>query len=99
MHNLRKGLLKKSKLAQYACEEGHQICCKLKLTGGIEVHGISSKMVCLTKSISQPSSEIFPRLFPLVSKEFSKLCGTTVGPGRFFMFISVIFVGMSHLLP
>jgi hypothetical protein len=65
-HNLREGLLEKSKLAQHAYEEGHRVGWDEARVLDIESNSRygkykeSAHMACLTNPISQPSLDISP---------------------------------------
>jgi predicted GIY-YIG superfamily endonuclease len=74
--NLKNGLLDKSKLAQHAFEEGHQISWNEAMILQIEVNSrqrkykASAHMACMENPISQPSLE-FPPSGSLWSKRRS----------------------------
>jgi len=75
--NLKNGLLDKSKLAQHAFEEGHQISWNEAKILQIERNSRSRKykesalMACMNNPISQPSLEISPIWIPLIKKEIN----------------------------
>jgi hypothetical protein len=76
--NLKNGLLDKSKLAQHAFEEGHQISYNEAKILQVEVNSRQRKykesahMACMENPISQPSLE-FPIWIPLVKEEVNTL--------------------------
>jgi hypothetical protein len=78
-HNLRQGLLEKSRLAQHAYEEGHKICWNEARVLQIEPNIIyrkykeSAHMSLLINPISQPSLDISPIWTPVISEEVGKL--------------------------
>jgi hypothetical protein len=97
--NLKNGLLDKSKLAQYAFEEGHQISWNKAKILQIEVNSRQRKykesahMACMENPISQPSLE-FPPAGSLWSKRRSITYreGAISSPSllvRFFLFLFV----------
>jgi hypothetical protein len=59
-HNLKKGLLEKSKLAQHAFEEDHQVrwnkvkILQTEINSRCRKYKETAHMVCLTNPISQP---------------------------------------------
>jgi hypothetical protein len=65
-HNLQQSLLKKSKLAQHAYEEGHRVgwdearILEIESNSRYKKHKESAHVVCLTNSISQPNLDIPP---------------------------------------
>jgi hypothetical protein len=77
-HNLREGLLQKSKLTQHAYGEGHRVSWDEARILEIENNSThrkqkeSAHMACSTNSISQPSLETSPIWIPLISKKVSK---------------------------
>jgi hypothetical protein len=77
-HNLREGLLAKSKLAQHAYEEGHRVSwdeariLEIESNSRHKKYKVPAHMACSTNPISQPSLKISPILIPLISKEVSK---------------------------
>jgi hypothetical protein len=74
-HNLRAGLLEKSKLAQHVYEERHRVGWDeariLEIESRYRKYKESAHMACSTDPISQPSLEISPIWIPLVSKDVS----------------------------
>jgi hypothetical protein len=77
--NLQYDLLDKSKLAQHAFEEGHQISWNEATILQIEVNSRQRKykefahMACMEIPISQPSLEFPPIWIPLIKKEVNTL--------------------------
>jgi hypothetical protein len=77
--NLKNCLLDKSKLAQHAFEEGHQISWNEAKILQIEVNSRQRKykesahMACMDNPISQPSMEFHPIWIPLVKEEVNNL--------------------------
>jgi hypothetical protein len=77
-HNLREGLLDKSKLAQYAYEGSHRVSwdeARILETESNSRHRKykeSAHMACSTNPTSQPSLEFSPIWIPFISKEVSK---------------------------
>jgi hypothetical protein len=77
--NLKNGLLDKSKLAQHAFEEGHQISWNETKILQIEVNSRQRKykesahMACMENPISQPSLEFHPFWILLVKEEVNNL--------------------------
>jgi hypothetical protein len=77
-HNLKEGLLEKSKLDPHAYEEGRRVGWNEARI--LESESISrqkkykelANMACLTNPISQPSLDILPIWIPLISNEVSK---------------------------
>jgi hypothetical protein len=80
-HNLKEGLLEKSKLAQHAYEEGHRVgwdearILKIESNSRYRRYKKSAHMACLTNPISQPSLDISPIWIPLISDEVSNSTG------------------------
>jgi hypothetical protein len=78
MHNLRAGLLEKSKLVQHAYEEGHRVgwdearILEIESNSRYTKYKESAHMACSTDPISQPSLEISPIWIALVGKDVSK---------------------------
>jgi hypothetical protein len=78
-HNLKEGLLEKSKSAQHAYEEGHRVGWDEARILVIENNSRYRKykelahMACLTNLISQPTLDISPMWVPLVSNEVYQL--------------------------
>jgi hypothetical protein len=74
-HNLKQGLLEKSKLPQQAYEEGHRIrwddarSLEIESNGRYRKYKESAHMTCSTNPISQPSLDISPIWIPLINKE------------------------------
>jgi hypothetical protein len=74
-HNLKEGLLEKSKLAQHAYEEGHKVGWDKARILDIESHSRYRKykeaahMACSINPISQPSLDISPIWIPIISNE------------------------------
>jgi hypothetical protein len=83
-HNLKEGLLDKSKLAQHAYEEGHRVgwdeatILEIESNSRYGKYKESAHMACVTNPISQPSLDISPLWIPLISKEVSKSKGKFV---------------------
>jgi hypothetical protein len=83
-HNLKEGLLDKSKLAQHAYEEGHRVgwdearVLEIESNSRYRKYKESVHMACSTDPISQPSSDISLLWIPLISKEVSKSKGKFV---------------------
>jgi hypothetical protein len=83
-HNLKEGILDKSKLAQHAYEEGHRVGWDEPRVLEIESNRMyrkykeSAHMACLINLISQPSLDISPLWICLISKEVSKSKGKFV---------------------
>jgi hypothetical protein len=77
-HNLKQGLLEKSKFAQHADEEGHRVgwnqASVLEIEGNSRCRKYkeSTHMACLINPISQPSLEISPIWIPLINQEVNK---------------------------
>jgi hypothetical protein len=77
-HNLKEGLLEKSKVAQHAYEEGHRIgwdeakVLEIESNSRYRKYKESAHMACLTNPISQPSLDISPIWISLVSNEVTK---------------------------
>jgi hypothetical protein len=76
-HNLKEGLLEKSKLAQHAYEERHTVgwddarILEIESKSRYRKYKESAHMACLTNQISQPSLDISPIWIPLISNEVS----------------------------
>jgi hypothetical protein len=74
-HNLKQGLLEKSKLARHAYEEGHKVGWDEARILNIESHSKYRKykevahMACSIDPISQPSLDISPIWIPIISNE------------------------------
>jgi predicted GIY-YIG superfamily endonuclease len=74
-HNLKEGLLDKSKLAQHAYIEGHRLgwdearVLEIESNSRYRKYKESAHMTCLTNPISQPSLDISPLYIPLISKK------------------------------
>jgi hypothetical protein len=74
-HNVKEGLLEKSKLAQHAYEEGHRIhwdesrILEIQSKNRYKKYKESAHMACLTNLISPPSLDISPIWIPLISNE------------------------------
>jgi hypothetical protein len=69
-HNLREGLLEKSKLAQHSDEEGHRVGWDNARV--YEIENNSNQNICmLINPISQASLDISPVWCPLISNEVS----------------------------
>jgi hypothetical protein len=74
-HNLKEGLLEKSKLAQHAYDEGHRVfwdkARNLEIENNIRYRKYkeSAHVACLTNPISQPSFDLSPIWIPLISNE------------------------------
>jgi hypothetical protein len=83
-HNLREGLLEKSKLAQHAYEEGHRVdwdearILDIESNSRYRKYKESAHMACLTHPISQPSLDISPIWIPFISDEVSNSQGRFV---------------------
>jgi hypothetical protein len=77
-HRLQRCLLEKSKLAERAYEEGHRVgwddarILEIGSNSRYRKHKESVPVACLTNPISQPSLDISPFWFPLISNEVSK---------------------------
>jgi hypothetical protein len=80
-HNLKLGLLEKSKLAQHAYEEDHRVDWDKARVLGIENNSRfrkykeSAHMACSTNLISQPSLDILPIWISFIGEEVSKSIG------------------------
>jgi predicted GIY-YIG superfamily endonuclease len=78
-YNLTQGLLKKSKLAQYAYEEGHKIrwneakVLKIETNTTYRKYKESAHMALLDHPISQPSLDISPIWTPVITAEVNRL--------------------------
>jgi predicted GIY-YIG superfamily endonuclease len=83
-HNLKEGLLDKSKLAQHAYEEGHRVgwdkarVLEIESNSRYRKYKESAHTACLTNPISQPSLDISPLWIPPISKEVRKSKGKFV---------------------
>jgi hypothetical protein len=77
-HNLKEGLLEKSKLVQHAYEEDHKVMwdqarvLEVESYSRFKKYKESAHMACSTKPISQPSLDISPIWIPLISDEVTK---------------------------
>jgi hypothetical protein len=73
-HNLKQGLLEKSKLAQHAYEEGQCVKWDEAKTNQNKPNSIyrkykeSTHMACLENTISQPSLEMSPIWLPIIKE-------------------------------
>jgi hypothetical protein len=80
-HNLKEGLLEKSRLAQHACEQSHSVIWDESRILEIESNSRHRKckelahMACLKNLISQPSLDISPIWNPLIIDEVTKSKG------------------------
>jgi hypothetical protein len=78
-HNLKQGLLEKSKLAQDAYEEGHRIKWNEAKANQKEPSTIyrkykeSAHMAYLENTISQPSLEMSPFWLPIIKEEIKRI--------------------------
>jgi hypothetical protein len=76
-HNLKEGLLEKSKLTQHAYEEGHRVAwddariLETESNSRYRKYTESAHMACLTEPISQHRLDISPIWIPLISYEVS----------------------------
>jgi hypothetical protein len=83
-HNLKEGLLEKSKLAQHANEDGHTVGWDEARIAEIESNSRYRKykelahIACSTDPISQPSINISPIWIPLMSNEVSNSEGRSI---------------------
>jgi hypothetical protein len=74
-HNLKEGLLEKSKLAQHAWDEGHRVdwdevrILEIESSSRYRKYKESAHMACLTNPISQSSLDISSIWIPLISNE------------------------------
>ncbi|PNF42699.1 hypothetical protein B7P43_G14177 [Cryptotermes secundus] len=74
-HNVKEGLLEKSKLAQHAYEEGHRVGWDEAKILDIESHiryrkyKEAAHMACSANPISQPSLDFSPIWIPIISNE------------------------------
>jgi hypothetical protein len=74
-HNLKQSLLDKSKLAQYAYEEGHKVDWDKARILDIESHSRyrnykeAAHMACSNNPISKPSLDISPIWIPIIRNE------------------------------
>jgi hypothetical protein len=70
-HNLKRGLLEKSKLAHYTYEEGHRVgwdearILEIESNSRYRKYKESAHMACLTNLISHPCLDISPSRSPL----------------------------------
>ncbi|PNF13748.1 hypothetical protein B7P43_G14091 [Cryptotermes secundus] len=73
-HNLKKGLLEKSRLAQHAYEEGHRVSWifEVESNSRYRKYKESAHMACSTNPISQPGLDISPIWIPLINEEVNK---------------------------
>jgi hypothetical protein len=73
-HNLKNGLLEKSKLVQHAFEEDHQVAWNEAKVLNIESNSRyrkykeSAHLACMNSPISQPSLEVSHMWIPLIKK-------------------------------
>jgi predicted GIY-YIG superfamily endonuclease len=78
-HNLREGLLEKSKLAQNVYEEIHKVgsagarILEIESNSRHRKYKKSAHMTCLTNLISQPRLDISPIWISLISNEVANL--------------------------
>jgi hypothetical protein len=78
-YNLTQGLLQKSKLAQYAYEEGHKICwigvrvLQIEPITTYRKYKESANMSLMDHPISHPSLDISPIWTPVIAAEIKKL--------------------------
>jgi hypothetical protein len=78
-HNLKQGLLEKSKLAQHSYEEGHHIKWDEAEAIQKEPNTIyrkykeSAHMAYLENMISQPSLELSPFWLPIIREEIKRM--------------------------
>jgi predicted GIY-YIG superfamily endonuclease len=76
-HNLRQGLLEKSKLHQHAYEEGHRVgwndarILETESNRRYRKYKVSVHMARLTNPVSQPSLKNSPISIPFISNEVS----------------------------
>jgi hypothetical protein len=78
-HNLKQGLLEKSKSAQHMYEEGH--CIKWDEAKAIQKepntiyrkHNESAHMAYLENTISQPNLEMSPIWLPIIKEEIKRI--------------------------
>jgi hypothetical protein len=84
-HDLKEGLLEKSKVVQRAYEEGHRVGCdearilEIESNSRYRKYKESAHVACLTNPISHPSLDITPIWIPLISNEVTnsqKICMT-----------------------
>jgi hypothetical protein len=74
-HNLKEGLIEKSKLAQYAYEEGLRVgsgearILEIETNSRYRKYKESAHIECIINPISQPSLDISPLLIPNISNE------------------------------
>jgi predicted GIY-YIG superfamily endonuclease len=82
MHNLKQGLIEKSKLAQHAYEEGHRVnwdearVLEIESNSRYRKYKESAYIACTTNPISQPSLDISPIWIPLIKEEVNKSNGS-----------------------
>jgi hypothetical protein len=75
IHNLQKGLLEKTKLAQHAYEEGNSIrwdearILEIESNSRYRKYKESAYMACSTNPIRQSSLDISPIWIPLIGNE------------------------------
>jgi hypothetical protein len=90
-HNLREGLLEKSKSAQHAYEEAHRVgwdevrILEIESNNRYRKYKESAHMACLTNPISQPNLDISPIWIPLISYEVCNSQGRLVSSDIFFL--------------
>jgi hypothetical protein len=83
-HSLKEGLIQKSKLAQHAYDEGHEIgwdearILEVENNSRYRKYKESAHMGCLTNTISQPSLNISPIWISLVTNMVRKSQGMSV---------------------
>jgi hypothetical protein len=104
-HNLKEGLLEKSKLVQHAYEEGHRVgrveamILEIESNGRYRKYKESVHMSCLINPISQPSLDLSLIWIPLISNEVTNSQKRSVGCDRFFMgFYMVLVPSVQFLL-
>jgi hypothetical protein len=77
-HNLKDGLLEKSKLAPHAYEEDHKVMwdqarvLEVESNSRFRKYKESAHMACSTNPISQPCLDISPIWSPLIREEVTK---------------------------
>jgi predicted GIY-YIG superfamily endonuclease len=77
-HNLKEGLLEKSKLVQHAYEEDHKVMwdqarvLEVESNSRFRKYKESAHIACSTNPISQPSLDISPIWIPLNTDEVTK---------------------------
>jgi hypothetical protein len=97
-HNLRQGLLEKSKLAQHANEGGNWVggddarVLEIASNSRCRKYKESAHMTCLTNPSSQPSLDISPIWIPLISNEISNSQRRYVWRNRFLILLRVTWV-------